>query len=50
MAELNVIRQTVCKDKNVWKKICDIAQSIPSDSQIAKVRSLQEKFSKVYKV
>ena len=50
MAELKAIRQTVCKDKNVWKKICDIAKSSPTDSQITKVRALQEKFAKVYKI
>lgn len=49
MAKLKAIKSSICKNKNVWKKICDIALSSPTDSQIAKVRALQEKFAKVYK-
>ncbi len=49
MAALKPIKQSVCKDKKIWQKICTTALTLPTSSQIERVNALQAKFSKVYK-
>lgn len=41
MAALKPIKQSVCKDKKIWQKICDTAKTPPTSSQIERVNAIR---------